>query len=299
VPARRAVFKPRGKGLALPALVRGRTAPSRPDSRPIGSLLAWAALGLLTMLCVALWRAPASVLDPLVARFSEGRLRLADTSGTVWNGRARIVLADVREVDDRSDGAVRASALLVPGMVVPGVFSWAVSLSHLLTGELQARIEHDSMSQSVVLSARPTVLQISAGSMLLPSLPLERLGSPWTTIRPTGSLAIKWDALTVREGRFEGQVSLELSHAASALSPVRPLGAYRVQVVGAGAQAGVTMTTLNGPLVLEGTGNWNARSGLRFTAQAQAQEPEKQRLLPLLGLLGRREGDRILIKIGA
>ena len=265
----------------------------------VGRVLALGALGLLTIVCVGLWLAPASVLDPVLSRLTEGRVRVADASGTIWNGKARIVLADLREADAQSDPTVRASVMTVPGMVVPGTFTWSVSGLKLLTGELVARIEHDSMSQPVELSGRLGVLLISSGSMLLPAMSLERLGSPWTTIRPTGSLAVKWDALTVRNGRFEGQVTLELSHASSALSPVRPLGAYRVQVVGAGAQAGVTMNTLSGPLLLEGTGSWNARSGLRFTAEARAEESEKQRLLPLLGLLGRREGERTLIKIGA
>jgi hypothetical protein len=38
---------------------------------------------------------------------------------------------------------------------------------------------------------------------------------------------------------------------------------------------------------------------MRFTAEALADEPERARLLPLLGLLGRREGERTIIKIGA
>jgi general secretion pathway protein N len=59
------------------------------------------------------------------------------------------------------------------------------------------------------------------------------------------------------------------------------------------------MTTLSGPLRLEGGGTWDARSGLRFTAEASAEEPERARLQPLLGLLGRREGERTIIKIGA
>jgi general secretion pathway protein N len=169
----------------------------------------------------------------------------------------------------------------------------------LLIGRLDARIEHDSMAQPVQLSGRIGEWHATPGALMLPAMSLERLGSPWTTIRPTGSLAITWDALTVRDGRFEGRVAIELSHAASALTPVRPLGAYRVQVVGSGSQADLTMHTLSGPLLLEGKGRWNARSGLQFLAEARAEESEKLRLMPLLGLLGRREGERTLIKIGA
>jgi general secretion pathway protein N len=80
---------------------------------------------------------------------------------------------------------------------------------------------------------------------------------------------------------------------------VRPLGAYRIEVIGSGAQAQVRMNTLSGPLRLEGSGSWDARSGLRFTAEALAEGPERVRLQSLLGLLGRRDGERTIIKIGA
>jgi hypothetical protein len=38
---------------------------------------------------------------------------------------------------------------------------------------------------------------------------------------------------------------------------------------------------------------------LRFTAEALAEGPERVRLQSLLGLLGRRDGERTIIKIGA
>ncbi|HMS80915.1 MAG TPA: hypothetical protein PKC20_15570, partial [Burkholderiaceae bacterium] len=56
---------------------------------------------------------------------------------------------------------------------------------------------------------------------------------------------------------------------------------------------------LRGARRLGGGGTWEARSGLRFPAEATAEEPERARLQPLLGLLGRREGERTIIKIGA
>jgi len=59
------------------------------------------------------------------------------------------------------------------------------------------------------------------------------------------------------------------------------------------------MTAIDGPLRLSGDGTWTARGGLRFTAYAEADEAERLRLQSLLGLLGRREGTRTMIKIGA
>jgi general secretion pathway protein N len=261
-----------------------------------GWRIAMALAGLLTVAGVVLWKAPASFADLALERFTAGRVRLADASGTIWQGRGRLVLADVREASVES---LPDRAASVPGVVIPGFFDWRVSPWSLLVGVLDARIEHESMREPVILTGRSGELRATPGVLRLPQVALDRLGSPWNTIRPTGSLTVSWENVTLRGGRFDGRAAIELSQMASALTPVRPLGAYRIEVVGSGEQAKVTMSTLSGPLRLDGSGVWNARSGMRFTAEALADEPERARLLPLLGLLGRREGERTIIKIGA
>ena len=274
---------------------RARAAGRRGAGSGTGWRIATAAAGALAALATVATQAPASLVDVALARVTEGRVRLAEASGTVWSGRGRVVLADVVDAGDRAV----ASVATVPGVVLPGRFGWTLSPWPLLVGVLDARIEHDSMRQPVVLSGRAGELRATPGSLQLPPVALDRLGSPWNTIRPTGALTLSWEDVTLRSGRFDGRASIELQQAASALTPVRPLGAYRIDVVGSGARAQVKMNTLSGPLRLQGAGTWDARSGLRFTAEASAEEPERARLQPLLGLLGRREGERTIIKIGA
>ena len=270
---------------------RGRPAVERAG---LGWRIAMAVGGLLAVLGVLLTQAPASFADVALARATQGRVRLAEAVGTVWQGRGRIVFADVLEA-----GAERPATATVAGVVLPGTFGWRVSPWPLLVGVLDARVEHDSMRQAVLLTGRVGELRATPGTLSLPPVALDRLGSPWNTIRPTGALTLSWDSVTLRSGRFDGRASIELHQAASALTPVRPLGAYRIDVVGSGAQAQVKMNTLSGPLRLQGSGSWDARSGLRFTAEALAEGPERARLQSLLGLLGRRDGERTIIKIGA
>lgn len=254
-----------------------------------------AVAGVLAILAVLLTQAPASLVDVGLAQVTQGRVRLADAAGTVWHGRGRVVLADLAD-----PGAERRPAVAsVPGVVIPGTFAWTLSAWPLLIGSLDARIEHDSMQRPVLVTGDAGELRATPGSLRLPPVALDRLGSPWNTIRPTGALTLSWENVSLRSGRFDGRAAIELQQAASALTPVRPLGAYRIDVVGSGAQAQVKMNTLAGPLRLEGGGTWDARSGLRFTAEATAEEPERARLQPLLGLLGRRDGERTIIKIGA
>ncbi len=248
--------------------------------------------GVAAIVAVVLQQAPASLLDVALARLTEGRVRLAESTGTVWAGSGRIVLADVAGPRERPVGAV-------PGVVLPGRFGWRLSPWPLLVGVLDARIEHDSMRQPVLLTGRAGELRATPGTLVWPPVALDRMGSPWNTIRPTGALTLSWNAVTLRSGRFDGQATIELRDVASALTPVRPLGTYRIAMTGAGSEAKVGMTTLSGPLKLEGSGAWTARTGLRFTAEARAEGPERSRLQPLLGLLGRRDGERTIIKIGA
>jgi general secretion pathway protein N len=83
------------------------------------------------------------------------------------------------------------------------------------------------------------------------------------------------------------------------MTPVRPLGSYRVDINGLGSRAELKLQTLTGPLQLSGAGTWEARAGLRFEAEATAEPSEAERLRSFLGLVGRREGTRTIIRIGA
>jgi general secretion pathway protein N len=155
------------------------------------------------------------------------------------------------------------------------------------------------MARPLVISGSAGRLQATAGSLQVPDVNLARLGSPWTTVRPTASLGITWQPFSIESGRFSGRATMELRDVASALTPVRPLGAYRIEIDGTGTGSRIQMTSIDGPLRLSGEGTWTTATGLRFTAYAEADESERVRLQSLLGLLGRREGARTMIKIGA
>ena len=82
------------------------------------------------------------------------------------------------------------------------------------------------------------------------------------------------------------------------MTPVRPLGTYRVDVLARGRDVDLKLSTVSGALHLEGSGRWDQRTGLRFNAQARGEGADRARLQSLLGLIGRREGDRTMIRIG-
>lgn len=261
-------------------------------------ILLYAVLGLAVALATVLATAPATLVDWGLAQATGGRVRLADASGSIWTGQGRVVLVDIGTEAERGRRGGRGASSLA-GVVIPGTIRWQISPLPLLLGRLQANASHESMATPVTLTGNSTRLQGSGGSLQLPNVNLARLGSPWTTVRPTASLGVSWQPFVIDHGRFVGQATLELRDVASALTPVRPLGAYRITIDGTGASSSIQMSSIEGPLRLSGDGTWTPRAGLRFTAYAQADESERLRLQSLLGLLGRREGARTMIKIGA
>ncbi|MGE0311177.1 MAG: type II secretion system protein N [Lautropia sp.] len=244
--------------------------------------------------------APATLADWALAKATHGIVRLADASGSIWNGSGRLVLVDLvteRARDERA-ASERGPAALA-GVVIPGTVRWQVSPWPLLLGRLQARASHESMGTPVPIGGTLRRLDIGAGSLQLPSIDFGRLGSPWSTVKPTGSLAANWQPLVIENNQFKGKATLELRDIASSLTPVRPLGAYRIHVDASGATTQVRIETLQGPLRLSGGGAFTPRTGLRATVAAEAEPAERLRLQSLLGLLGRRDGTRTIIKIGA
>jgi general secretion pathway protein N len=249
----------------------------------------------LLMLGVVLWQAPASWADALVSRLTEGRLRLTQAQGGLWNGQAHILVADplATQSGRAVDGFRPQGVALAPQLI------WRLSPLPLLLGQISGLLQFSGQGQGIPLEGNFRHIKIGAGQLNLPAMELDRLGSPWNTLQPRVRPLLKWQAFELREGQFRGQAELELAEVSSAMTPVNPLGHYRVTLNGLGDRADLSMQTLSGPLMLSGQGQWNLRQGLRFTAVAEVAEQERLRLLPLLGFMGKRDGERTIIKIGA
>ena len=246
---------------------------------------------LLAALATLLAVPPAGWADRAVSQATAGRLRLAQAEGTLWNGRARVVLTDPA-------AAVGPGAPL-QGVVLPGTLSWRLSALPLLIGMLDASVQLEGMREPMRLAGSFNEIRGGSGNIVLPSVRLDQLGPPWNTVKPDGALSVAWEPFTLRQGVFDGKATIELRNVSSALSAVRPLGTYRIEVTGAGGKGTVTMSTLVGPLRLDGNGTFSGTQGLRFTGAATADAAQRAQLAPLLGLVGRRDGERTIIKIGA
>jgi len=243
---------------------------------------------------------PASFADAALARATQGRVRLAQAEGTIWNGSARLVLAEGRSPPgDSATAFPPAGDALVAGVAIPGRVYWSIRALSLLAAQLDAQLRFDGVAKPVRVHGAWGEVRIDAGEVELPSVELGRLGSPWNTVRPSGALRLSWENLVLRRSGLDGRAQIELRGASSAMTPVRPLGSYRVDVVGSGSRAELSIATIDGPLRLQGNGSFDADRGLRFVAEASAEARERDRLQSFLGLIGPREGERTIIRIGA
>jgi general secretion pathway protein N len=88
-----------------------------------------------------------------------------------------------------------------------------------------------------------------------------------------------------------GRAELLATDLSSRLSTLKPMGSYRITLVG-GNTATLEVTTIEGSLQLAGTGRW-VGSRLRFEGTASAAPEREAALANLLNIIGRRTGPRV------
>ena len=223
---------------------------------------------------------PASWMTGIVEERTGGRITLGDAQGSIWRGSAFIGAA--------SSGQDPVTPLL------PGRFSWRLSPAALF-GVVDAVLENpEALTQAVIVTGSWSDWTIGPSIIRMPASRLVALGAPLNTLAPSGDMRLSWTELQLhrRDRQFDlmGSMQLDLENIASRLSPIKPLGAYRIRMDWEGQKAQMLVTTMQGPLVLTGSGNLSS-GRFRFSGRAQAA-PGESRLANLLNLLGqrRREG---------
>ncbi len=250
--------------------------------------------------------APASWLADAVSAATQQRLMLVDARGSVWSGSAVLVLTGGPGSRDATALPGRLAWTARPrGLALEAVFSQACCLH----GDV-------SLLWAPALGGY-TVMLKPPGDWVgqWPAAWLAGLGTPWNTLRLGGSARLLSSGLAIESvqgrWRFAGGLAVELMHASSRLSTLDTLGSYRLSVQGeplnaprdaarGGAAAGtaqITLSTLEGALLLNGNGSWGL-AGLRFEGEASAVDPDGAALGNLLNIIGRRDGARSVISIG-
>lgn len=255
----------------------------------------WAAFGLLCgMLLMLVLAAPARWLASAVQTASGERVQLPDARGSLWHGSAQLML---------TGGAASRDRLALPGRLH---WRW-----HVGSDGLRLALQADCcMAEASTVLLQPGLqgltLQLPAHQSRWPASLLAGLGAPWNTLQAQGQLALSSPGLRLDlsgwpplRWQLQGRAELRAQAMASRLSPLRPMGSYRLSLTGHGAQQPPTLQldTLDGALRLAGQGQW-VGNRLRFSGEASAAPGHEAALDNLLNIMGRRQGTRSLLSLG-
>jgi general secretion pathway protein N len=242
---------------------------------PLRYGLGLALVAVLAATLTAAVRAPAVWVGDWLQ--SKGRLRLIDARGTVWSGSAMLGMSDGRQI-----------------LLLPGRLTWKIGLAAIVSGRVTADVAHPALVAPLVVSFTTQAISLKAGQADLPAALLVALGTPFNTVRPGGALGLRWTDVELKGGALTGGFQIDWREAQSALSPVAPLGSYRLQITGTGDAARVQLDTLRGPLRLQGSGT--VKGGrVSFKGVASADPEMRPALIGLIGVLGRRTGDEAIL----
>ena len=234
-----------------------------------------ALLGVVSYAVFLLATTPASVVTGRVSAEAAGRVQFSEISGTLWDGsaRARMIAPGGPVFIDRLGWR------LLPDRLAAGRLAFDVSAA---ARGLDARFKAArgfSDWEFRDVAARADAAFLSAFK-------------PWVARwRPEGTLAITAAGLSWDEREMRGAARIEWRSAALALSEVRPLGSYRIELRAEGGPAKLEATTLDGPLKIAAKGTYTPPSSVSLSGEARGEGENATALEPLLDLIGPRRPD--------
>ncbi len=264
--------------------------PQQGARRGNGLFLLAAMLGLVAG---AVTYAPARLLA-LAAREASGEhVRLLNARGTLWSGRADLVLTG-------GTGSRESAAL-------PAGLSWRLAPTWSGGPALRLRLDApcctpQGLDLLLAWSGGSARLELGRHASTWPAAWLAGLGSPWNTIGLQGRLQLQTEGSGIEwaqgRARLSGPFELQALDLSSSLATLKPLGSYRLRFEpDAGGSPKLRLDTLGGALRLSGEGQWTGGQ-LRLRGMAEAAPDSVDALSNLLNILGRRDGARAHISLG-
>ena len=250
---------------------------------------AWAGAFLGGVLTLGVW-APAHWLATAVSQASQAQVTLLNPRGTVWDGTAQLAL---------TGGSGSSDTVALPGRV-----EWSIRPAW---GQLRLRVLATCCTpvplqlEVQARGLRAATLRLADHQSVWPSSLLVGLGTPWNTVQLQGKLQLQTTGLSLDLGpagtALAGRMQLDATQVSSRLSTIKPMGSYRLSVLG-GSTPSLQLETLEGSLELSGAGQW-VNSRLRFEGSATAQADRIEALSNLLNIIGRRNGAQSVIQLGS
>jgi general secretion pathway protein N len=245
-------------------------------TRRLRAALPWLLVAVLSNCVVLLALLPAAWITPQFSKATAGHVNLVDPTGSLWHGSATLMLAA---------GSDTSAATLLPGRI-----EWHTAFWPLFVGRVHmTMLQSDAMPTPITVDATRRGAMLSQGAIAVPASLLTGLGAPFNTLDLEGNVQLAWTDWRSFEQEAFGQLTVTLVDASSRVSLVKPLGSYRVVIQAEGDRSTVDLSTLKGPLMLNGHGTVSAGATM-FNGTASAAPEARDNLAGLLNLLGRPSG---------
>ncbi len=232
--------------------------------------LKWVAL-IVALLAGVIIALPAGVWSIPVERASQGQWLLSAAEGTVWNGKGQWMA-----VDSKGDTLPMSR------------MSWEFQPGRLLKGRLAWTILSEGQHGSVAFGLGGWTVERLHFS--LPMAALSRLSPEWKGANLAGQLRLSVDRFASEAGNLVGNLRVEWLSASSSLTRIAPFGSYVLEASGNGKGLVLHVGTLDGDLMVEGSGQWQMAGSFALGGVAEAHQERYEQLKPLMLMLGQPNG---------
>lgn len=231
-------------------------------------------LWLLIVLTTLVVECPATWLSWGLKYGTGGQVCLTNETGTLWHGSAEV------------------NACATAGIHWPGRVEWQI---HPMGWGLQGSLHQVDGATLVDVTGQWHGMggEWLPGQAAFPAALLEGLGAPFTTLHPEGHVVLSWGA-----GHWDTQgltpwtLVVHWHGASTRLAPIAPLGNYASRVTERKGIWHMVLSTQQGPLLLQGTGE-SQGTHVTFVGHASAEPEARAMLAGFLSLLGKPEGDGV------
>jgi general secretion pathway protein N len=231
------------------------------------------AVGLAAWIIALVVTAPATMVDAVLDRASQGRLRLAEAQGSFWSGSGQIEIRDAA-------GRTGVARELV----------WRVMPFSLLRGHLLCEVGLGQAARRFPVRLSWSRIELENADLTVPAAVLG-LGVPkLAPLGLTGDVMIHVTSLSLARDAMDGTVTLQWRAAGSSLTPVSPLGDYELRLDAEGTMVHAYLRTIEGPLRLDGKGSWRRGDNPAFAVTASVPPEYQKDLAPLLRLIAVERG---------
>ncbi len=234
--------------------------------------------GIALLLLGLMITAPATMIDGRLDSATQGRIRLADTSGTIWNGAGTIRVT-------QASGAIDVA--------------WRVEPLPLLWGELRGTlVSADDMSPKANFALSRASVDLRNVALNVPADTLLRAAGAPALVGASGTLTLRSPAIAMSGEAITGQVALRWDDATLSMPGTGlriALGEVHFDGTGQGRWLSGVLANIGGEVEIAGTAGLSADGAPRVNATLRTRgglDGRRTTAIALaLGLIGRPSGD--------